>query len=660
MLADGPYGRLDASGSTSGGGSASPRPTRSSWPHSPDYAPDIELFARIREGLISGEHLERMGMALWLYEYLHLRCYFTGPHAGTSVATFTHVDAAKHLGLTTRQVKRWMHTLVEGGYVTTVRAQYGLTVSITKYGSCEATRAAGTVIPNAATRDRKVTREQSPTNPEVTFPVGTRDRKVTRDLPRPLEELEATSKEVTFPVRRSDIPVTADRLPSQSPVNREVTFLASRSDIPVTADPLPNQSPTDPEVTFPGAEVTFPVRRSDISGQPLLYVARTLRDSEISETPPPLPPPVPHRFRGASLPGLHEEASTTGLPGCPETGRLVAPPRDPSSPWGLVTAEFPVIAIPPVVSPPVSPPTRQRASRAKAGAKVVTVAEAFASGSVPEPSPVVTVRVAPDGEPTPRGSAPLAIVLSRPMPEPLPDAGDRADARTGASVTVLDRDGQVIDPEPGTAFAVAVQALPALPALPAVPEVRKYNRIGHVIDLLRAADLPDALSPQDMRAIKGSALEPGQLVACFGSLFLREWGTPWDWEHLDMAYAIRKWVPYQHVIRARGGKVSMLQDLLDAAFVLSDLNAADTAAVLRSSLSAEEIAEAYLGLHKGTWGSDFDRNRIGVTFVIDNFAKYEVSLRKRDRDPTAKRTRDEQTQDAWEIFDRALGQGNEP
>ena len=179
MLADGPYGRLDASGSTSGGGSASPRPTRSSWPHSPDYAPDIELFARIREGLISGEHLERMGMALWLYEYLHLRCYFTGPHAGTSVATFTHVDAAKHFGLTTRQVKRWMHTLVEGGYVTTVRAQYGLTVSITKYGSCEATRAAGTVVPNAATRDRKVTREQSPTNPEVTFAVGTRDRNVT-------------------------------------------------------------------------------------------------------------------------------------------------------------------------------------------------------------------------------------------------------------------------------------------------------------------------------------------------------------------------------------------------------------------------------------------------------------------------------------------------
>ena len=124
-----------------------------------------------------------------------------------------------------------------------------------------------------------------------------------------------------------------------------------------------------------------------------------------------------------------------------------------------------------------------------------------------------------------------------------------------------------------------------------------------------------------------------------------------------MAYAIRKWVPYQQILRARGGKVAQLQDLLDAAFVVSDLSAADTAAVLRSSLTAEEIAQAYLGLHKGTWGSDFNRSRIGVTFVIENFAKFEVSLRKRDRDPTAKRTRDEQTQDAWEILDKAISEG---
>jgi len=290
----------------------------------------------------------------------------------------------------------------------------------------------------------------------------------------------------------------------------------------------------------------------------------------------------------------------------------------------------------------VSRPKRIRPSRAKV--KVVTVSELLANEADPETSPVVTVSAAPAGQASIPDPAPLAIVLSRPVPEPLPDA----DARPGASVTVLDRDGQVIAPESGSALAVVT---------PAMPVVRKPTKIGQVIDLLRAADLPDALSPQDMRAIKHSALEPEQLVACFGSLFLREWGSPWDWEHLDMAYAIRKWVPYQQVIRSQGGKVAQLQDLLDAAFVVSDLSAADTAAVLRSSLTAEEIAQAYLGLHKGTWGSDFNRSRIGVTFVIENFAKYEVSLRKRDRDPTAKRTRDEQTQDAWEIFDREHAEG---
>ena len=240
--------------------------------------------------------------------------------------------------------------------------------------------------------------------------------------------------------------------------------------------------------------------------------------------------------------------------------------------------------------------------------------------------------------------APLAIVLSRPVADSLPDA----DARPGASVTVLDRDGQVIAPESGSALAVVA---------PALPVVRNPTKIGQIIDLLRAANLPDALSPQDMRAIKTSVLTPEQLVACFGSLFLHEWGTTWDWEHLDMSYAIRKWVPYQQILRSRGGKVAQLQDLLDAAFVVSDLSAADTAAVLRSSLTAEEIAQAYLGLHKGTWGSDYNRSRIGVTFVIENFAKFEVSLRKRDRDPTAKRTRDEQTEDAWEILDKAISEG---
>ena len=131
MLADSTFGRLDASGSSDDGGS--PRPSRSTWPHSPDYDPGIELFARIREGLIRGEHVDRMGMALWLYAYLVLRCYFTGPQAGTSVATYTHLDAAKALNRSVRSIKIWMDVLVVNGYVTTEKVNHGLVVTVTKY-----------------------------------------------------------------------------------------------------------------------------------------------------------------------------------------------------------------------------------------------------------------------------------------------------------------------------------------------------------------------------------------------------------------------------------------------------------------------------------------------------------------------------------------------
>ena len=127
------YDRLDASGSTSGRGGGSPRPARSTWPHSPDHDPGIELFARIREGLIRGEHVDRMGMALWLYEYLQLRCYFTGPQAGTSVATYTHLDAAKVLNRSVRTIKLWMDVLVNNGYVKVSRGQHGLVITIAKY-----------------------------------------------------------------------------------------------------------------------------------------------------------------------------------------------------------------------------------------------------------------------------------------------------------------------------------------------------------------------------------------------------------------------------------------------------------------------------------------------------------------------------------------------
>ena len=207
MLADRSFDRLDASGSTSGRGGGSPRPARSTWPHSPDYDPDIELFARIRVGLITGEHRLRLNDATFLFLYLHSTCYFTGPQAGTSVATYTHVAAAKHLEASTRQVRRWMQTLLNGGYVTTVRVNQGLVVTITRYGQ----------LPVSG--------------------VGQAD----------------TSGH----------------------------FVASNAS--EQADTSGKQADTG------GKQADTGGKQADTGGHPLIYVARALRDSEISETPPPLP-----------------------------------------------------------------------------------------------------------------------------------------------------------------------------------------------------------------------------------------------------------------------------------------------------------------------------------------------------------------------------------
>ena len=212
------YDRLDASGSTSGRGGGSPRPARSTWPHSPDHDPGIELFARIREGLIRGEHVDRMGMALWLYEYLQLRCYFTGPQAGTSVATYTHLDAAKVLNRSVRTIKLWMDVLVNNGYVKVSRGQHGLVITIAKYqGSVQ----------------------------------------------KPETVLASSATSCTSEIASSATSCTSQETDGLDPDNEKCNILHP--------------------------EVQHPASRSATSYQPLIYVARAFRDSEISETPPPLP-----------------------------------------------------------------------------------------------------------------------------------------------------------------------------------------------------------------------------------------------------------------------------------------------------------------------------------------------------------------------------------
>ena len=83
--------------------------------------------------LIRPEHWKRIGPAIGLYRYLHDRCLTSGDGARTSVATYTHQDAAMALRRDVFTIYRWMARLVKGGYVTTRAIPDGLIVTITGY-----------------------------------------------------------------------------------------------------------------------------------------------------------------------------------------------------------------------------------------------------------------------------------------------------------------------------------------------------------------------------------------------------------------------------------------------------------------------------------------------------------------------------------------------
>ena len=116
MLADRPSDRLDTNGSGEG-----------------DFTKDSREFVARHSGLITGEHLNRMGIAIWLFRYLDIRCHSIGVEAGTSFHGYTHEEAAENLGCPVPRIKRWMARLVKGGYVTTVPVNRGLVVTINGY-----------------------------------------------------------------------------------------------------------------------------------------------------------------------------------------------------------------------------------------------------------------------------------------------------------------------------------------------------------------------------------------------------------------------------------------------------------------------------------------------------------------------------------------------
>ncbi len=614
MLVDRSYDRLDASGSSSGRGGGSPRPARSTWPHSPDYDPGIELFARIREGLIRGEHVDRMGMALWLYEYLQLRCYFTGPQAGTSVATYTHLDAAKVLNRSVRSIKIWMDVLVVNGYVTTAKVNHGLVVTVTKYVQTPS----GTAKPSAGN----------------STPLG--------------EPSAGNSTPLGEPSAGNSTPVLVGGLTDGSP------------------QPDPSAVCGEPSAVFGKPSAVF--------GQPLIYVARAFRDSEKKErisltkrgTSPPidLSPlavgAVPVDGTGVRVASRRASPSPWGLLTSDEPPKPVEPVGHVEPPVTDTVADTVADTVTDTVTDtvadeiPVSLPVVAKASPKPRVRKVVvpkSVVGVDGHGPVMSPGPVPE----PVGAVRDAGAVPLGEVPG------VPEASTAIVLVTRATVT---------DVTPVTPVTLARRRrTAAVPVTEAslVLVAKESTRQTQVIDLLRADPRLAAyshLGPRDFAAIKRSSLTPAQIVEVYGGLCLGEWGSEWDQKHVRVDHAIGCWAQYQRTRDAVTQAERDIETLLAAHSVPWVMTERDRTLIRdvtkrrQSPLGAEEIVAAYEGLVNGTWGSDWLRSNVSITKAIESFGSYQASLRPRGHDPTRKKTNDQEWADIFAERDKLMPEGS--
>lgn len=95
------------------------------------------MYLPIRPGLFDAKHLKQMGMAVWLYGYLHSRVKFKGDGAGCTFPRqpYTHGEAAAALGVSRETVRDWFQALVKGEYITAQRQGNALSVTVCKYGN---------------------------------------------------------------------------------------------------------------------------------------------------------------------------------------------------------------------------------------------------------------------------------------------------------------------------------------------------------------------------------------------------------------------------------------------------------------------------------------------------------------------------------------------
>lgn len=97
----------------------------------------------VREGLITIEHVQKMGPALVLYLYC-LKYATVAQRKGDFY--YNHVDASNELGTPLRTIKRWFARLQQHGYITyRGRVRHGLEVAVTKFHPVEDMAGEGSV-----------------------------------------------------------------------------------------------------------------------------------------------------------------------------------------------------------------------------------------------------------------------------------------------------------------------------------------------------------------------------------------------------------------------------------------------------------------------------------------------------------------------------------
>ncbi len=87
------------------------------------------------EGLFDAKHVEQMGQAIWLYGWILARAWIRRQEG---VVDYSHIEAAKDLGVTSRTIKAWFSALQEYSYLTTrTRHSHHLTVQVTNWRRIE-------------------------------------------------------------------------------------------------------------------------------------------------------------------------------------------------------------------------------------------------------------------------------------------------------------------------------------------------------------------------------------------------------------------------------------------------------------------------------------------------------------------------------------------